>query len=69
MRTDVEIKHDGYAAIFDKLDIVEAEKFIALMRREKFDYTKWRQNLFEDMSLKELSEKAMEHWRNRDRKQ
>lgn len=61
MRTDVEIKHDGYKAIFEKLDIVEAEKFIALMNRDKFDYTKWRQSLFEGLSVEELSRRAMEY--------
>ncbi len=65
MRTDVEIKHDGYQAIFEKLDIVEAEKFITLLRRDKFDYTKWREHLFESMSLEELSIQAMNHWRKK----
>ena len=29
---------------------VEAERFIALIQREPFDYTKWRQELDEDLS-------------------
>lgn len=61
MRTDVEIRRDGYQAIFERLNIVEAEKFIALMSRDKFDYTKWRQTLFEGMSVEEISRRAMEH--------
>lgn len=60
MRTDVEIRRDGYQAIFEKLDIVEAEKFIALMSRDKFDYTKWRESLFEGLSAEDISRKAME---------
>ncbi|MEZ3435603.1 MAG: hypothetical protein K1W34_13450 [Lachnospiraceae bacterium] len=28
--------------------------------RESFDYTEWQTNLFEEMSLEELGEKAME---------
>ena len=28
------------------------------MIREKFDYTKWQQQLFEDMTLEEVNEKA-----------
>ena len=31
--------------------IVEAERFIVLLRREPFDYTKWRQGLFEGVPL------------------
>lgn len=30
MRTEVEIRRDGYQAIFEKLDIVEAERFVSL---------------------------------------
>ena len=30
--------------------------------RESFDYTEWQTNLFEEMSLEELGEKAMEFY-------
>lgn len=68
MRPDTIIKHEGYSAIFNKLDIVEAERFIALMRREKFDYTEWRKGLFEGLTVEELSKKAMEHWNKKYKK-
>lgn len=61
MRTDTLIKKDGFDALFEKLDLVETERFIALIKRENFDYTQWRQNLWEDMSVDELSSKAMEY--------
>jgi len=35
----------------EQLGLEEAERFIALMRREPFDYTKWRQGLFKDVTL------------------
>ncbi|PKL18237.1 MAG: hypothetical protein CVV49_07205, partial [Spirochaetae bacterium HGW-Spirochaetae-5] len=54
-------KRDGFKALFEKLDIVEAERFIALIKREDFDYTKWRKDLWEDMTVDELSSKAMEY--------
>jgi hypothetical protein len=31
------------------LGLVEAERFIMLIQREPFDYTKWQENLFEDI--------------------
>ena len=65
MRTDTLIKHDGFKAIFEKLDIVEAERFIALMRRENFDYTEWRKNLWENLTIEELSSKAMEFYQQK----
>jgi hypothetical protein len=39
--------------------LVEAERFIALIQREKFDYTQWRQNLFAELSGEEISRQAM----------
>jgi len=37
------------------------EKFIALINRENFNYTKWRENLFENMSIDELADKAQKY--------
>jgi hypothetical protein len=40
------------------LGIVEAERFVALIQREPFDYTEWRQNLFDDIPLEKFLENA-----------
>jgi len=37
--------------LVEQLGLVEAERFIALLRREPFDYTRWRQELFKDTPL------------------
>lgn len=62
MKTDQEIRDAGFAALAKELNIVEAEKFIALIRREKFDYTEWQKNLFENMSVRDLSQAAHNYW-------
>ncbi len=59
MRTDTEIRVQGLRALVDALGIVEAEKFISLILREPFDYTKWQQNLWHDRSVAEISSTAM----------
>ncbi len=48
MRTNTEIKMAGFELLSNHLGMVEAERFIALIQREKFDYTKWRENLFNE---------------------
>lgn len=48
------------------MGLVEAEKFVTLIQREHFDYTKWRTNLFEGMTGEEISRKAMEYRKNLD---
>lgn len=61
MRNDTVIKHEGFNALINKLDIVEVERFITILNRERFDYTEWRKTLWEDLSIEELSERAMKY--------
>jgi hypothetical protein len=61
MITDTEIKTAGIRALIAALGEVEAEKFIALMRREPFDYTRWQRTLWPGASIEQISELAMKH--------
>jgi hypothetical protein len=61
INTDVVIRSAGMDALVEKLGILEAERFVMLIQADSFDYTKWRENLFDDMTLEELSQKAMEY--------
>ena len=64
MRADSVIRHEGFKAISSKLNPVEAERFLVIVNREGADYTKWRKDLWEDMTVKELSKKAMKSCRS-----
>ncbi|MCH8514264.1 MAG: hypothetical protein LAT83_21790 [Kiritimatiellae bacterium] len=55
------IRTIGAAALADSLGAVEAERFITLILREPFDYTKWRQPLFENMAIDDISAAAARH--------
>jgi hypothetical protein len=59
MITDTEIKTTAFRALVAALGDVQAEKFIALIQREPFDYTKWQQTLWPDRSIDEISQAAM----------
>lgn len=60
IKSDSVLKLEGINILIDKLGEVDAERFIALIIKEPFDYTKWQKDLFDGMSIKELSKKAME---------
>jgi len=60
MITDAEIKIKGIEALINTLGEVEAERFISLVMREPFDYTKWQRTLWPDKSVAELSASAMQ---------
>jgi hypothetical protein len=59
--TDNEIKLQGIEAQFTSLGEVKAERFISLILREPFDYTKWQEKLWIDKSIEEISNMAMEN--------
>ncbi|MDR1560204.1 MAG: hypothetical protein LBS84_11020 [Clostridiales bacterium] len=51
MQNNTVLKNEGMRILADQLGLVEAERFIALMRREPFDYTEWQRELYRDVSL------------------
>jgi len=59
MITDTELRLQGITVLAQALGSVEAERFVALIQREPFDYTKWRQDKWNDLSIDEISERAM----------
>lgn len=58
MDSTMEIINRGINCLIQQMGVVETEKFISTINREQFDYTKWRQNLFEDMTLDEINKAA-----------
>jgi len=59
MITDTEIKIRGFQVLLEALGELEAERFISLVMREPFDYTKWQRSLWTDKSVAEISGSAM----------
>jgi hypothetical protein len=45
------LKQEGMRILAEQLGLVNAERFIALLRRESFDYTEWQRTLFQDVPV------------------
>jgi hypothetical protein len=58
MLTDTEIRAAGVRALVAALGEVQAERFVALIQRETFNYTDWQRGLWHDKTIEELSEDA-----------
>ncbi len=57
--TDNELRISGFTVLVQTFGDVNAERFIALMNREPFDYTEWRrENLFVGETVDSLMDKA-----------
>lgn len=66
MKTDTIVKQEGINALISKLGYVDAERFIVLITKEPFDYTKWReQSIDEGLDIRQLSHKAMMYSKNK----
>lgn len=57
----VELLDKGMKCLRDGLGDIESEEFIAIIIRERFDYTKWQESLYDGMSLEEISAAAKEY--------
>ena len=63
MNAEMILRDKGMRILIDHLGQVEAERFISLIIREPFDYTEWQKDLFNDISVKELSNSAMKEYK------
>jgi hypothetical protein len=61
--TDMQIKQEGFRALMDALGKVDAERFVVLIQRERFDYTEWQRTLWPEKSIQQISQAATEHRR------
>jgi len=58
MKTGAEIRMKGMQALIGALGLVEAERFLAAVSRDKFDYTEWRKLGLPVMTIEEISAAA-----------
>jgi len=52
------LKVQGMKVLAESLGLVDAERFIALLKREPFDYTEWQRELYKDVPLKTFLQNA-----------
>ena len=56
----VELMNRGMRCLTSQMGIVDAEEFISIVIREKFDYTKWQRDFFNSKTPEEISREAVE---------
>jgi len=62
MITDSELRTKGAEVLLNGLGLIEAERFVASLLREPFDYSQWSQGLFQGKSVEDLYEEAKKHY-------
>ena len=58
MKTEAEIRVAGMNALIATLGLVETERFLMAVSRDRFDYTEWRRHGLPNLPLDELARLA-----------
>ena len=58
MKSDAEIRQEGMRALIRSLGPVEAERFVASISKDRFNYTEWRRTALPEIDLADLSRRA-----------
>ena len=58
MKTDTDLRFEGFRALMRVLGTVEAERFIALINRERFDYTEWRKSQWQEETVASIAQRV-----------
>ena len=67
MKTETQIRYEGLDTLVKQLGLVDAERFISLILRERFDYTEWQRHLWENDSLETIYQRAAARWEAHER--
>lgn len=58
MKTEAEIRMAGMQALINSLGLVEAERFMVAISRDRLNYTEWRRNGLPALTLDALAQAA-----------
>ena len=61
MIATTDIMNRGMECLTKSLGVIEAERFISTVIREKFDYTTWQRQYFDTMAPGEFHEQAIQY--------
>ena len=64
METQSKLMSKGMKCLTEQMGIIEAERFISILIRERFDYTKWQREYFDGKTPEEISNEASRFEKN-----
>ncbi len=59
MKSDAKVRQEGMRALIRSLGSVEAERFVASISKDRFNYTEWRRTALPETDVVELSRRAV----------
>jgi len=65
IRTDTALKTEAIDLLLKTFGVLETERFISSIKSSNFDYTEWQKTLWNDKSIEELHNMAVEFEKNK----
>ena len=59
MKSEAVLRVEAMNLLVENLGLVDAERFVDLIKRDKFDYTEWQRDLWEGKTIDEINEMAI----------
>jgi hypothetical protein len=60
MKPEVVLRSEAMDILVKKLGLIDAERFIDFIKRDKFDYTEWQRDLWKDKTIDEINKMAIQ---------
>ena len=64
MKTDNVVRLEAMDALLQVLGLFDAERFICMIKRDTFDYTEWRRDLWNGMTIEQIFAEASAQYEN-----
>ncbi len=58
MKTEAQIRMEGMQALISALGLVEAERFVAAVSKDRLNYTQWRRIGLPEMTIEAIAQRA-----------
>jgi len=65
MKTDNALCSEAMDILVKTLGLMDAERFLCMIKRETFDYTEWRRGQWNDMTVDEIFDQAAARYQAR----
>jgi len=59
LKSEAVLRVEAMNLLVENLGLVDAERFVDLIKRDKFDYTEWQRDLWEGKTIDEINEMAI----------
>ena len=64
MKSEIALRSEAMKILTKNLGKVDTERFISSIKKDSFDYTEWRKDLWEDKTIEEIHELAGKYENN-----